>query len=193
MHNNDIAILDSTIPSAAEPVFQHLLNTYASETNKVYSVWRQFSVEDMPFRVHERSSTVDEIMKHQLLSERRFFGEFIGLPEPAASEVLPQDTTPQAYANRLVELAVPRLKFIADKNQMWWLEQKLTTWCENESGFSGVESCTLPTTAHSLRFIFECLANRYRQHTDQPPTLPGREQIRLVLSRPQVELATHKT
>jgi uncharacterized damage-inducible protein DinB len=124
MHNNDIAILDSTIPSAAEPVFQHLLNTYASETNKVYSVWRQFSVEDMPFRVHERSSTVDEIMKHQLLSERRFFGEFIGLPEPAASEVLPQDTTPQAYANRLVELAVPRLKFIADKNQMWWLEQK---------------------------------------------------------------------
>lgn len=124
MPNNDIAILDSAIPSAAEPVFQHLLNTYASETNKVFSVWGQFSVEDMPFRVHERSSTVEEIMKHQLLSERRFFGEFIGLPEPAASEVLPQETTPQAYANRLVELAVPRLTFLADKNQMWWLEQK---------------------------------------------------------------------
>jgi len=70
------------------------------------------------------STAVEDIMKHQLLSERRFFGEFLGLPEPAASEVLPKKSTPQAYANRLVELAVPRLSFIADKNQTWWLEQK---------------------------------------------------------------------
>jgi len=124
MPNNDIVILDSAIPSASEPVFQHLLNTYASETNKVCSVWLQFSIEDMRFRPHDRSSTVEDIMKHQLLSERRFFGEFLGLPEPDASEVLPNKSTPQAYANRLVELAVPRLNFIADKNQMWWLEQK---------------------------------------------------------------------
>jgi uncharacterized damage-inducible protein DinB len=120
----NVAILDSAIPSASEPVFQHLLNTYASETNKVYSVWLQFAVGDMPFRAHSRSSTAEEIMKHQLLSERRFFGEFLGLPEPAASEVLPAESTPQAYAHRLVELAVPRLTFIADKDQMWWLEQR---------------------------------------------------------------------
>lgn len=124
MPNNDIVILDSAIPSASEPVFQHLLNTYASEINKVCSVWFQFSIEDMEFRPHDRSSTVEDIMKHQLLSERRFFGEFLGLPEPAASDVLPKKSTPQAYANRLVELAVPRLSFIADRNQMWWLEQK---------------------------------------------------------------------
>lgn len=124
MPNNDIVILDSAIPSASEPVFQHLLNTYASEINKVCSVWFQFSIEDMGFRPHDRSSTVEDIMKHQLLSERRFFGEFLGLPEPAASDVLPKKSTPQAYANRLVELAVPRLSFIADRNQMWWLEQK---------------------------------------------------------------------
>ena len=29
------AIADSDIPRAVEPVFQHLLDTYASETNKV--------------------------------------------------------------------------------------------------------------------------------------------------------------
>lgn len=124
MSNNDLIILDSAIPSASEPVFQHLLNTYASETNKVCSVWLQFSIEDMGFRPHDRSSTVEDIMKHQLLSERRFFGEFLGLPEPVAAEVLPKKSTPQDYANRLVELAVPRLSFIADRNQMWWLEQK---------------------------------------------------------------------
>lgn len=117
-------ILDSAIPSASEPLFQHMLNTYASETNKVCSVWLQFAIEDMPFRSHDRSSTVEEIMKHQLLSERRFFGEFLGLPEPAAADVLPNETTPEAYANRLVELAVPRLNFIANKDQAWWLEQK---------------------------------------------------------------------
>ena len=122
--STNIAILDSAIPSASEPLFQHLLNTYASETNKVCTVWLQFATEDMPFRPHDRSSTVAEIMKHQLLSERRFFGEFLGLPEPAASDVLPKETTPAAYTNRLVELAVPRLSFIANKDQAWWLEQK---------------------------------------------------------------------
>src|SRR4026207_2442868 len=103
MANNDIAILDSAIPRASHPVFQHLLNTYASETNKVYTVWLQFSMEDMPFRPHDRSSRVEEIMKHQWLSERRFFGEFLGLPEPPASAVLPGDSTPEAFAHRLVE------------------------------------------------------------------------------------------
>ena len=71
----------------ADPVFQHLLDTYASETNKVVSLWRQFGPEDMAFKPAEKSSTVLEIMKHQLLSERRFFAEFIGLggePEAAA-------------------------------------------------------------------------------------------------------------
>jgi len=118
------AISDSEIPRASEPIFQHLLNTYASETNKVVSVWLGFSADDMSFRPHDRSSTVEAIMKHQLLSERRFFGEFIGLPEPPASEAIPKKLTPEAYAERLVELARPRLDFIADKNEAWWLEQR---------------------------------------------------------------------
>ncbi len=117
-------ILDSEIPRASDRTFQHLLNTYASETNKVVSVWLGFSADDMSFRPHERSSTVEEIMKHQLLSERRFFGEFLGLPEPPASEITPENQTPEAYAARLLELARPRLDFIADKDEAWWLEQR---------------------------------------------------------------------
>jgi len=117
-------ISDLEVPDASERIFQHLLNTYASETNKVISVWRQFSADDMAFRPHERSSTVNEIMKHQLLSERRFFGEFLGLPEPPASEILPEQQTPEAYAECLVQLALPRLSFIADKNETWWLDQR---------------------------------------------------------------------
>ena len=81
------AIPEAAIPRASSPLFQHLLDTYASETNKVISVWREFSSEEMSFRPHPRSSTVQDIFKHQLLSERRFFGEFLGLPEPLASQV----------------------------------------------------------------------------------------------------------
>src|ERR1051325_11809923 len=75
------AIPDAAVPRASVPVFQHVLDTYASETNKVASVWLEFSAEELSFRPHPRSSTVEEIFKHQLLSERRFFGEFGGVAE----------------------------------------------------------------------------------------------------------------
>lgn len=115
------AIPDSDIPRASSPIFQHMLDTYASETNKVASVWKQFAIEDFPFRPHAPSSTVQEIFKHQLLSERRFFGEFLELPEPPASAVLPAEQTPESYIERLAQLALPRLSFIAGQDQSWWL------------------------------------------------------------------------
>jgi len=117
------AIPVETLPTAASPEFQHLLDTYASETNKVVSVWREFSEADLDYRPHPRSSTVGEILKHQLLSERRFFGEFIGTPEPPAAEALPPTTSPAAYAARLAELARPRLAFLAPQPAQWWLER----------------------------------------------------------------------
>jgi uncharacterized damage-inducible protein DinB len=117
------AIPDSAIPRASSPIFQHMLDTYASETNKVVSVWREFSSDDMAFRPHPRSSTVQDIFNHQLLSERRFFGEFLGLPEPPASQLQPENQTPEGYAERLARLALPRLGFIAAQAEAWWLEQ----------------------------------------------------------------------
>jgi uncharacterized damage-inducible protein DinB len=116
------AIPDATIPRASFPGFQHMLDTYASETNKVASVWREFSSGEMSFRPHPRSGTVQDIFKHQLLSERRFFGEFLGLPEPPPAQVLPEGQTPADYTERLAQLAAPRLSFIASRNEAWWLE-----------------------------------------------------------------------
>ena len=117
------AIPETDVPRAAFPVFQHLLDTYASETSKVVSVWRCFSPEDMAFKPLDRSSSVLEIMKHQLLSERRFFAEFIGLPdEPEPSALLPQELTPAAFARRNEELCKPRLQRLAGRDETWWLE-----------------------------------------------------------------------
>jgi len=66
---------------------------------------------------------VADVFKHQLLSERRFFGEFMGAPEPPPTEVLPKSETPEDYWNRMRELALPRLVFIATQSDTWWLEQ----------------------------------------------------------------------
>jgi uncharacterized damage-inducible protein DinB len=99
------------------------VDTYASECNKVISVWLAFDPAELDFRPHARSSSVVDVMKHELLSGRRFFGEFLGAPEPPASEVLPKENTPRGFADRMKELAVPRLEFLASRTEAWWLEQ----------------------------------------------------------------------
>ena len=123
MNYPNISIENDQVPRAELPILQHLLDTYASETNKVISVWREFSTDAMAFKPHPRSSTVQEIMKHQLLSERRFFGEFLGTPELPASQILPEQETPENYASRMLELALPRLGFLAGRRESWWLER----------------------------------------------------------------------
>jgi len=102
---------------------QHILDTYESEINKVESVWAAFADADLAYRPHPKSSSVLDILKHQLLSERRFFGEFLGLPEPPASEVLPAEQTVAAFRRRLLELATPRLAVLAAQQESWWFTE----------------------------------------------------------------------
>ena len=107
------------IPQASSPVFQHLVDTYASEIDKTASVWRSFSHGDIPWRPHAKSSSVGEIMQHQLLSERRFFAEFIGLPEVAAADVLPPVPTIEAFVERLLQQSRTRLHNLAAIEHTW--------------------------------------------------------------------------
>jgi uncharacterized damage-inducible protein DinB len=115
-------IADADIPRAALPITQHLLDTYASETNKVAAIWHSFTDADLAFRPHERASTVGDILKHQILSERRFFAEFLGAPEPPATELLPPTLSIGAVTARYVRLARARLPTLAAATESWWLE-----------------------------------------------------------------------
>lgn len=115
------AIQEADIPTARERTWQHALETYASETNKVVSVWRAFSGADLTWKPHDRSSAIAAVFTHQLLSERRFFAEFLGAPEPAAGDVLPPEISVETCTARLVELARPRLAFLADQRAGWWM------------------------------------------------------------------------
>jgi len=121
MNYDRVEIPDRSVPRAVEPVFQHLVDTYAGETNKTASIWRAFGDGDLVWRPHPKSSTPGDIMNHQLLSERRFFAEFLGSSEPPGREVLPSEATVEAFAKRLVDLAVKRLSWIAEQGQGHWL------------------------------------------------------------------------
>jgi uncharacterized damage-inducible protein DinB len=111
----------SDVPRAVAPVFQHIVDTYASETNKTASVWRSFAPADLDWRPHPRSMTVQELMKHQLLSERRFFADFVGTAELTAAEVLPSESTIEAFTDRLIELAAARLPWLSGFTERDWL------------------------------------------------------------------------
>ena len=117
-----VFIPSDQVPRACSAIFQHLVDTYASETNKLASVWRAFADEDLHWKPHSKSMFVGEMFKHQLLSERRFFGEMIGFREPAATDVQPRDLTVDSALKRLVELATPSLEQIANTSESEWLQ-----------------------------------------------------------------------
>jgi len=120
------AIPDAEVPRAAEPVFQHVLDTYASETNKTAGVWRAVPDDLLDFKPHDQTNTIRTIFTHQLLSERRFFAQFAGLDEPAVEELLPPGEKPsvQAYIDQYAGLAKRRLPQFAAGTTAWWLEER---------------------------------------------------------------------
>jgi len=121
-----VAIPDAEIPVAAEPVFQHLVATYVSETNKTASMWRAVPDEVLDFKPHEKTNTVRTIMVHQLLSERRFFAEFVGTQEPPVEILLPEVEQPptQAYIDKYIWQVRQRLPQIAAATTAWWLAER---------------------------------------------------------------------
>src|SRR5262245_58514754 len=78
MNYEFIAIPDAEVPRAVEPTFQHVVQIYASETNKTVSMWRAIPEDALDFKPHEKTNPIRTILVHQLLSERRFFAQFVG-------------------------------------------------------------------------------------------------------------------
>lgn len=118
-------IAEGDVPSARQPVFQHLIDTYASEANKIGAVWSELHDDQLEFRLHPRSSSIRQIMVHQILSERRFFAEFIGLAEPKVESLLPAGDRPfvTAYVERVIALARARLAPLAETDEAFWLSE----------------------------------------------------------------------
>src|SRR5438128_6287724 len=120
------AILDDDVPQAVEPIFQHVLATYASEANKTVSVWRAVPDDLLDFKPHEKTNSIRTVLVHQLLSERRFFAQFVGTEEPPVEELLPPGERPvvQAYIEKCVWLVRRRLPQLAQGTTAWWLQSR---------------------------------------------------------------------
>jgi uncharacterized damage-inducible protein DinB len=126
MHYDYVAIPDADWPAVVDPVFQHLVTTYASEANKTVSVWRAVPDSLLDFKPHAKVNTIRTILIHQLLSERRFFAQFVGLAEPPVADLLPSGGAPPAgaYIDKYVWLAKQRLPQLAAGTTAWWLEPR---------------------------------------------------------------------
>src|SRR5437870_2497134 len=124
MQYDSIAIPDAEIPNAVEPVFQHVVTTYASEANKTVSMWRAVPDSLLDFKPPEKTNPIRTILVHQLLSERRFFGQFVGTQEPPLEELLPPGDKPtvSAYLDKYLWLVKRRLPQLVRGTTAWWLE-----------------------------------------------------------------------
>jgi hypothetical protein len=155
MHYDYIAISDAAIPLAVEPAFQHAVTTYASEANKTVSVWRAVPDDLLDFKPHEKTNTIRTILVHQLLSERRFLAEFVGLEEPPVEELLPPGEKPavQAYIEKCIFLAGGGYRSSRQGRRLggWRSGSSSAVWCVSGSGCSGGGSCTPATSAHRSR------------------------------------------
>src|SRR5215475_1532816 len=106
MNYDFIAIPDDEVPAACEPIFQHVVTTYASEANKTASMWRAVPDDLLDFKPHEKTNPIRAILAHQILSERRFFAQFVGTEEPPVEELLPPGEKPgvRAYSDKYIGL-----------------------------------------------------------------------------------------
>jgi len=126
MRYDFVAIADHEAPQAVDPLFAHVVITYVSETNKTASVWRAVPDALLDFKPQAKTNPIRNILVHQLLSERRFFAQFVGTQEPPVEELLPPGESPTsaAYLDRYVALARMRLPQLAGASREWWMEDR---------------------------------------------------------------------
>ena len=89
-------------------------------------MWRAVPDDLLDFKPHEKTNPIRTILVHQLLSERRFFAQFVGTEEPPVEELLPPGEKPvvQAYIDKYIWLVKRRLPQLAQGTAAWWLEQR---------------------------------------------------------------------
>ena len=142
-----VAIPDDDVPIASDPAFQHVVATYASETNKTASMWRAVPDGLLDFRPHDKVNTIRAILVHQILSERRFFAQFVGTKEPPVDRLLPPGDHPAAleYVDRYV---APRARLPHSPGRLrsggWRNGRSSAAWSDSESRSLAARSPHLP-------------------------------------------------
>lgn len=104
--------------------YHFLVDTYATEREKVISVWSEFRDSDLPFRPHptdRRGRSVHEQMVHQCVSEDLWFKNMLGIDVSAPP--LPKPEARLEFMKRYAEDTGKRLTVLKEKNDAWWEEE----------------------------------------------------------------------
>ena len=103
--------------------YDFLVETYATEREKVVSVWSEFKDGDLPTRPHPtdpRGRSVHEQMVHQCVSEDLWFRTMLGIDVGAPP--LPKPETRLEFMSRYAEDSAKRLAALKEKSDAWWEE-----------------------------------------------------------------------
>ncbi len=127
--------------------YDFLVETYATEREKVVSVWSEFKDTDLPFRPHPtdpRGRSVHEQMVHQCVSEDLWFRTMLGIDVSAPP--LPKSETRMEFMKRYAEDSAKRLAVLKDKNDTWW--EEIVTFFDVRRSRAWVMTRRLNHTAH---------------------------------------------
>lgn len=101
--------------------YTFLVDTFATEIQKVLSVWSMARDEDLDVRPREgdrRGRTLREHMIHQCQSEIGWFGKMLGIPTPG--DVLPADASRLGFLRHYAQGAQHRQRALAGQDDAWW-------------------------------------------------------------------------
>jgi uncharacterized damage-inducible protein DinB len=105
--------------------YNFLIDSYATESVKVVSVWSMFRDEDLPVRPHPPSNPLDgrgrsvhEQMVHQCVSEDFWFRAILGVDVSAPP--LPLRETRWEFMARYAEDSARRLDVLRIAAEPWW-------------------------------------------------------------------------
>ena len=103
--------------------YTFLTETYATEIEKVLSVWAMFDDADMKRRPHPadtRGRNLHEHMVHQCVSENLWFNTMLGIT--VTDQPLPDPETRLAFMARYHQHATARLAALQGMPDGWWME-----------------------------------------------------------------------
>ena len=101
--------------------YDYLPDTYATEREKVLSVWSMFKDDDLETRPHptdKRGRSVREQMIHQCVSENLWFMNMLEIDVDAPP--LPSEETRLGFIKRYAEDSGKRLEVLREKDTAWW-------------------------------------------------------------------------
>src|ERR1700747_1021794 len=127
--------------------YDFLVETYATEREKVVSVWCEFTPATRPCRPHPpapRGRGVHEQMIHQCVSEDLWFRTMLGIDVNAPP--LPAQELRLEFIQRYGEDSGKRLAVLESKPEDWW--EKNTTFFDVQRSRAWVMTRRLTHTSH---------------------------------------------